>query len=49
MELAKQQADKPDEEDREMRKKLWLRIGMTDQVHVWCAWSTFVLIQETDL
>ena len=30
VELAKQQADKPDEDDREMRKKLWLRIGMLD-------------------
>ncbi|GFN86697.1 vacuolar protein sorting-associated protein 18 homolog [Plakobranchus ocellatus] len=27
VELAKQQADKPDEEDRDMRKKLWLRIA----------------------
>ncbi|GFR83888.1 vacuolar protein sorting-associated protein 18 homolog [Elysia marginata] len=27
VELAKQQADKPDEDDREMRKKLWLRIA----------------------
>ncbi|XP_059179714.1 vacuolar protein sorting-associated protein 18 homolog [Physella acuta] len=27
VELAKQQADKPEEEDRDMRKKLWLRIA----------------------
>lgn len=27
VELAKQQADKPDEDDRDMRKKLWLRIA----------------------
>ncbi|KAH9519313.1 Vacuolar protein sorting-associated protein 18 like protein [Bulinus truncatus] len=27
VELAKQQAEKPDEEDRDMRKKLWLRIA----------------------
>ena len=28
VELAKQQANKPDEEDLELRKKLWLRIGL---------------------
>ncbi|XP_055900557.1 vacuolar protein sorting-associated protein 18 homolog isoform X1 [Biomphalaria glabrata] len=27
VELAKQQADKPDEDDKDMRKKLWLRIA----------------------
>jgi len=27
VDLAKQQADKPDEDDLELRKKLWLRIG----------------------
>ena len=27
VELAKQQANKPEEEDLELRKKLWLRIG----------------------
>lgn len=25
--MAKQQADKPDEDDIDLRKKLWLRIG----------------------
>lgn len=29
VELAKQQADKPDEDDNDLRKKLWLRIGKT--------------------
>ena len=28
VELAKQQANKPDEDDLELRKKLWLRIGL---------------------
>ena len=27
MELAKQQAEKPEEHDDELKKKLWLRIG----------------------
>ena len=27
MDLAKQQADKPEEDDNDLRKKLWLRIG----------------------
>ena len=30
MDLAKQQADKPEEDDNDLRKKLWLRIGEND-------------------
>ena len=29
VELAKSQASKPEEEDVELRKKLWLRIGLS--------------------
>lgn len=47
VELAKQQANKPAEDDLELRKKLWLRIGPCSLIAVYFLLFFFMLEMQS--